>query len=135
MARFPNIAAKLWRETLIDAGISREWLVSLGRRSAYEHIAHLFCELYLRSQAVGLAEDHRCPMPIIQADLADALGLTSVHVNRILQEMRARTLITLRSQVLLIKGWDELLQVSEFDPTYLQLERRAAYASGIIHAV
>ena len=125
-ARHPGLAAAFWRDTLIDAGIFREWLVSMGRRSAFEHVAHLFCELYLKLQAVGLAGDHRCPMPLTQTDLADALGLTSVHVNRVLQEMRGRTLITLRSQTLVIEAWDELLRVSEFDPTYLQLEKRAA---------
>ena len=125
-ARHPGLAAAFWRDTLIDAAVFREWLISMGRRSSFEHVAHLFCELYLKLQAVGLAGDHRCPLPITQTDLADALGLTSVHVNRVLQEMRGRTLITLRSQTLVIEAWDELLRVSEFDPTYLQLEKRAA---------
>ncbi|MCJ2098430.1 Crp/Fnr family transcriptional regulator [Methylobacterium sp. E-046] len=122
----PGLAAAFWRDTLIDAAIFREWLTSMGRRSSFEHVAHLFCELYLKLQAVGLADDHRCPMPITQTDIADALGLTPVHVNRVLQEMRGRTLITLRSRMLVIEAWDELLQASEFDPTYLQLEKRAA---------
>ncbi|MCJ2086336.1 Crp/Fnr family transcriptional regulator [Methylobacterium sp. E-005] len=125
-ARHPGIAAAFWRDTLVDAGIFRAWLISLGQRSAFEHVAHLFCELYLKLQAVGLAGDHRCPLPITQADIADALGLTPVHVNRVLQEMRGRTLITLRGRMLVIQAWDELLRLSEFDPTYLQLERRAA---------
>ncbi len=126
MADFPSIAAMLWRDTLIDAGIFREWLMSLGRRSAFEHVAHLFCELYLKLQAVGLAGDYRCPMPITQADLADALGLTPIHLNRVLQEMRGQTLITLRKRMLVIEAWDELLRISEFDPTYLRLKRPAA---------
>ncbi len=86
----------------------------------------LFCELYLKMQAVGLAGDYRCPLPMNQGDLADALGLTPVHVNRVLQEIRGRDLITLRSQMLVIKRWDELVRVSEFDPAYLQLKRSAA---------
>ena len=125
-AKHPNLAALLWRNTLIDAGIFREWMIGMGRRSAFERIAHLFCELYLKLQAVGLAGNYRCPMPVTQVDLADALGLTSVHVNRVLKEMRGRTLITLRSNTLVIEAWDELLRVSEFDPTYLHLEKRAA---------
>ncbi|MCJ2017091.1 Crp/Fnr family transcriptional regulator [Methylobacterium sp. J-030] len=125
-ACYPGIASIFWRDTLIDAGIFREWLISMGRRSAFEHVAHLFCELYLKLQAVGLAGNFRCPLPITQTDIADALGLTSVHVNRVLQEMRGRTMITLRSQMLVIEAWDELLRVSEFDSTYLQLEKRAA---------
>ena len=98
----------------------------MGRRSAYERVAHLVCELYLKLQAVGLADDLRCPLPITQIDLADALGLTPVHINRVLRDMRARTLLTLRSSTLVIETWDELLRLSEFDPTYLRLETRAA---------
>ncbi|SDO60182.1 cAMP-binding domain of CRP or a regulatory subunit of cAMP-dependent protein kinases [Methylobacterium phyllostachyos] len=123
-ARHPGLAAAFWRDTLLDAAVLREWLISTGQRLAFEHVAHLFCELYLRLRSVGLAEDHRCPMPITQTDIADALGLTPVHINRVLQEMRGRTLITLQGRMLVIKAWDELLRISEFDPTYLQLERR-----------
>jgi CRP-like cAMP-binding protein len=125
-AEFPSIGALLWRDTLIDAAIFREWMISMGRRSAFEQVAHLFCELYLKLQAVGLAGNYRCPLPVTQVDLADALGLTPVHVNRVLKEMRGRALITLRSSTLVIEAWDELLRVSEFDPTYLRLETRAA---------
>ncbi|XYD09115.1 Crp/Fnr family transcriptional regulator [Methylobacterium sp. NMS12] len=125
-ARHPGIASIFLRDMLIDAAIFREWLISIGRRTAYEHVAHLFCELCLKLQAVGLGGDLRCPMPVTQTDIADALGLTPVHVNRVLKDMRGQTLITLRSQTLVIEAWDKLLQVSEFDPTYLHLERRAA---------
>ena len=125
-ARFPGVAAVLWRDTLIDAGIFREWMVGMGRRSAFEQVAHLFCELYLKLQAVGLAESYRCPLPLTQVDLGDALGLSNVHVNRVLQEMRGKSLITLRGQTLVLEAWDELVRVSEFDPTYLHLEKRPA---------
>lgn len=125
-ARFPNIASLFWRDTLIDAGVFRQWILSMGRRSAFGHVAHLFCELYLKLEAVGLAQDHRCPLPVTQVDLADALGLTPVHVNRVLQDMRGRALIELRSRTLVIEAWDELLRLSQFDPTYLNLEKRAA---------
>lgn len=123
--RHPSIGALLWRDTLIDAGIFRAWMVGMGRRSAFEQVAHLFCEMYLKLQVVGLAEHYRCPLPLTQIDLADALGLTNVHVNRVLKEMRGRTLITLHGQTLVIEAWDELLRVAEFDPTYLHLEKRA----------
>lgn len=125
MARHPGLATAFWRDTLIGAGIFREWLVSMGRRSAFEHVAHLFCELYLKLQAVGLAGNFRFPLPITQTDLADALGLTPVHINRVLKEMRGRTLITLRSNALVIEAWDELLRISEFDPAYLPREKQA----------
>ena len=125
-AQHPNIAALLWRDTLIDAAIFREWLASIGRRSAFGHLAHLFCEMYLKQQAVGLAKAYRCPMPITQVDLSDALGITHVHVSRVLKDMRAQNLVTLRRNTLVIEAWDELLRVAEFDPTYLHLEKRAA---------
>jgi CRP-like cAMP-binding protein len=125
-ARFPGIAAVLWRETLIDAATFREWMTGMGRRPAFERIAHLFCELYLKLEAVGLAGEHRCPLPITQVDLGDALGLSNVHVNRVLQEMRGKGLITLRGSTLVIHAWNELARAAEFDPTYLHLERRAA---------
>jgi CRP-like cAMP-binding protein len=126
MLRHPSLVTLFWRETLIDAGIFREWMVGMGRRSAFEQMAHLFCELYMKLHAVGLAGSYRCPLPVTQIDLADALGLTSVHVNRVLGDMRSRALVTLHGHTLVIEAWDELLRIAEFDPTYLQLERRAA---------
>ena len=124
--RFPNIAAVLWRDTLVDAGIFREWMMGMGRRSAYGHLAHLLCELYLKQEAVGLAGEHRCPLPMTQIDLADALGISNVHINRVLKEMRGQGLITLRGNTLVIQKWDELIRAAEFDETYLHLRKRAA---------
>jgi CRP-like cAMP-binding protein len=125
-ARFPAIAAAFWRDTLIDAAIFRKWLIAMGRQPAFEHLAHLFCELYLKQEAVGLASEHRCPLPVTQADLADATGMTSVHINRVLQEMRGRGLIALHRKTLVVKAWEELIRASEFDATYLHLQKRAA---------
>jgi CRP-like cAMP-binding protein len=125
-AGFPGIGAKLWRDTLVDAGVFREWLISMGRRSSFGHMAHLFCELYLKQAAVGLADDHRCFLPITQSDLADALGLSSVHVNRVLQELRGKGMITLRGHSLVIHTWEDLVQAAEFDATYLHLRKRDA---------
>jgi CRP-like cAMP-binding protein len=125
ISRSPNVAAILWRDTLIDAAIFRQWMIGMGRRSAYERIAHLFCEMYLKLEAVGLAGDRRCSMPMTQSDLGDALGLSSVHVNRVLQRLRGNGLITLKDSSLVVDRWDELVQAGEFDPAYLQPERRA----------
>ena len=124
-SRFPSVAAKLWRDTLVDAAIFREWLVCMGRRNAFDHLAHLLCEMYLKQAAVGLAGDHRCPLPMTQVDLADATGMSNVHINRVLQEMRGKGMITLRSNTLVIQAWEELLQAAEFDGTYLHLRKRA----------
>ncbi|MBB2964706.1 hypothetical protein FHU13_005124 [Methylobacterium sp. R2-1] len=99
--------------TLIDAGIFREWMVGLGRCSAFEQVAHLFCELYLKLQSAGVAGSCRCEFPLTQIDLAEALSLTDVHVNRVLKEMCGRSLVTLRGNMPVIEAWDELLQAAE----------------------
>ena len=121
--RFPRLGALLWRDTLIDAAIFREWMAGMGRKTAFGRIAHLFCEMYMKLEAVGLAGDNHCPLPITQGELGDALGLSNVHVNRVLQEMRGQGLITLRSSTLVLHAWDELTRTSEFDPTYLHLQK------------
>lgn len=122
---FPSVAALLWRETLIDAAIFRAWIAANGRRSAYGRIAHLLCELYLRQEAVGLAGDYRCPLPLRQTDLADAMSLTAVHINRVLKEMRHANLVTFERRELVIRDWKRLYETAEFDPTYLHLNNVA----------
>lgn len=119
----PEIATLLWRNTLVDAAIFREWMTGIGRRSAYRRIAHLFCEMYLKLQAIGLAEDHCCDFAPKQGDIADALGLSNVHVNRVLQELRGQDLISLQGRKLVIFDWLALTKAGEFDPGYLHLEK------------
>ncbi len=126
--RYPRIASAFWRETLIDASIFREWVMNVGQREAYTRIAHVLCELLTRLRAVGLTQDHSCNLPITQSEFADALGVTTVHVNRVLQEMRADGLIELKGDRLNIPDWEKLKQVGEFDPTYLHLESNQAAA-------
>jgi CRP-like cAMP-binding protein len=127
--RYPRITAALWRETLIDAAVFREWMLNIGQREAYNRIAHLFCEMLVRLKAVGLAEDHACDLPITQAELADALGITTVHVNRVLQQMRTNGLIVTQGTWLTIPDWDRMKEVGEFNPGYLQLEQGAPAAT------
>jgi CRP-like cAMP-binding protein len=115
----PRLTGVLWRETLIDAAIFREWVVNVGRRPAPARMAHLICELFVRHQAVGLVTDRSFEFPITQGELADAMGLSPVHVNRTLQELRGRGLISERGRRLTILDWDGLKQVGEFDPVYL----------------
>src|SRR5215217_1165114 len=103
MHRCPRIADVLWRDTLIDAAVFREWMLGIGRRSAETRIAHLLCEVLVRMKAVGLANGDACELPITQAELGDALGLSTVHVNRSLQELRGKGLITLRGSVLTVE--------------------------------
>jgi CRP-like cAMP-binding protein len=122
--RFPRLASAFWRHTLIDAAILREWMISNGRRQAYARMAHLLCELLTRMMAVRLAQDHACDLPVTQHGFGDALGLSTVHVNRILQELREAGLISLRGSHLEALNWDGLKQAGDFDPTYLHLEER-----------
>ena len=120
--RHPRIAAALWRGTLIDAAVFREWVVNVGRREGTSRVAHVLCELLVRLRAVGLVEDHACDLPITQTEFADAVGFTTVHVNRILQQLRNDGLIELKGERLFVPDWERLKQTGEFDPAYLHLE-------------
>jgi CRP-like cAMP-binding protein len=122
--RYPHLSRLLWFSTLIDAAIHREKILSIGRRNAVARIAHLLCELYVRLKLVGLAGDCCYSLPLKQADLADATGLTSVHVNRMLRKLRNEEILTFRGGEVSIHDWDRLQRVAEFNPTYLHLERR-----------
>jgi CRP-like cAMP-binding protein len=121
--RLPNLAGIFWRDTLIDAAMFREWMIGLGRRSAYQRMAHLLCELQMRLHAVGLAREHGYDLPITQTELGDALGLSTVHVNRVLQDLRAEGLIILRGGSLNIPNWEALQDAAEFDPIYLHQKK------------
>lgn len=122
--RFPHLSRVYWFTTNLDAAIHREWELSLGRRTAQAALAHLFCEMEVRLGVVGLAEDGRYDLPITQTDLAECLGLTSVHVNRTLQELRADGLLEFRAGEVRILDRARLRAAAEFDPGYLYLERR-----------
>lgn len=121
--RSPHLGRLFWMSTTIDAAIQRAWIGSLGRRSAVMHLAHLICEMYLRLETVGLAGDHRMVFPITQAEMSDILGLSSVHVNRVTQELRRTGLITWTRGEVTIRDFDRLADFADFDPTYLNLIR------------
>ena len=88
-----NLAYLFWRGTLIEASIFREWMLGLGQREAYPRTARLLCEILTQMQVAGKAEGYGCPLPLTQADLADATGVSNVHINRTLQALRAEGLI------------------------------------------
>jgi CRP-like cAMP-binding protein len=121
---YPHLARMLWFSTLLDAAIHRERILSIGRRSAAARIGHLFCELFVRLEVVGLTEGSSYRFPLTQAELADASGLTSVHVNRMLRQLRTDGLLTFRGGQVTIHDWEALQHMAEFDPSYLHLERR-----------
>jgi CRP-like cAMP-binding protein len=118
----PHLTRLLWLNTLIDGAIHREWLTAMGRLSATAHMAHFICELFLRLQAVGRAEGDTIQLPITQAELGDTLGLSTVHVNRVLQELRKDGLIRWQGDALTILDWERLKRVGEFTSTYLSLQ-------------
>lgn len=121
--KFPRLARIYWFTTNIDAAITRELALSLGQRSAMSRMAHLFCELYVRLDAVERARPDGYEFPLTQRELAECLGLTVVHANRTIQELRRRGLVELGSRRLTILNRAGLEGLAEFDPYYLYLDR------------
>lgn len=120
----PAVNRALWWATLVDEGTLREWLVSMGRRPADKQMAHLFCELLLRLESVGKAKGNSFDFPVTQTDLGDTLGLSPVHVNRVLQQLRADGLIALSDKTLKVLDREGLEEFAGFDPNYLHLKQR-----------
>ena len=121
--RFPRLARAYWFSTNVDAAICRELALSLGQRSALSRMAHLFCELHARLDVVGRADDEGFDFPLTQRELAECLGLTVVHANRTIQELRRRHVVELENRRLTIVDREGLEAIAEFDPSYLYIER------------
>ncbi len=122
-ARFPNLAYTLWRDSLLDAAILNMALVNNGRRSASERIAHLLCEQVARLVAVGLAEREAPTIfNFTQTDLADATGLSLVHVNKTIKKLKERGLIAMRQGKLQMLDWNGMKELAGFDPAYLHFK-------------
>jgi CRP-like cAMP-binding protein len=119
-----ELSRALWWATLVDEGVLREWLANMGRRPADKQVAHLFCELLLRLRAVDMAGDDTMDLPLTQVELADTVGLSSVHVNRVIQQLRDQGLISWRGKVLKVEDVAGLRAFADFDPNYLHLEER-----------
>lgn len=116
----PSLLAALCRAVLTEAQQQRNWMVGLGRRTALARAANLLCEVYWRQTALRLAGDGKCDFPAVQADIADALGLSVVHVHRVLRTLRDDGLATLRNGVLRISDWEALSRLGGFDPERLR---------------
>lgn len=121
-----NIARAMYTAQLIDEGIMRAWIVSMGRRSSIERVAHLMCELYLRARNIGLTNDGRFALPLSQLVLADALGMTAVHINRVLKKLRQSGAMALSRGSLDILDPAKLVQIAGFDENYLHRRLRTA---------
>lgn len=121
--RYPRLTAAFWRETLIDASIFREWLLNNGQRESYIRVAHLICEFRMRLNAVGLVDNDTFELPVTQSELADATGMSLVHMNRVLQALRSDGLIQSNRTQITVPDWEKLKQAGDFDPLYLHLEK------------
>jgi CRP-like cAMP-binding protein len=120
----PHLTRLLWFMTTLDAAIHREWELSLGRRTSLARIAHVLCELHARFQVVGMTQGDSYKLPLTQFDLAECLGLTAIHVNRTLRELRMSRLVTFRNKTVVIENFVELARTAEYDPNYLYIEKR-----------
>jgi CRP-like cAMP-binding protein len=123
----PRITQALFWDELVTIAVQREWTLNLGQRTAYERLSHLFVELFLRLEAVGLTQGKSCDFPMTQVDIADASGLTAVHVNRTLQELRREGLIELQGRRLTIPDLEALKAAALFNDNYLHLDREGAH--------
>ncbi len=125
----PKVGLAMWHDTLVDGSIFREWIANVGRRDARTRTAHLLCELALRMSMAGVGEQDSYELPITQAELADAVGMTPVHVNRTLRSLEREGLITRSTfRSIVIDDWIKLADAGDFDTNYLHLKegQRAA---------
>jgi len=122
MGQHPRLAQALIWERIVTAAIQREWTINLGQRSAFERVAHLLCELFVRLRGIGLVQNRRCELPLTQTDLADATGLSAIHINRTLQELRRQDLITLGGKELYIPKFKSLADAAGFNDKYLHIK-------------
>jgi CRP-like cAMP-binding protein len=115
----PAIARAMWIDTLIDSSIFREWVVNVGRRDSRARVAHILCEFSMRLEAAGLAQNHVYELPMTQEQLADAVGLTSVHVNRVLKQLKEEGLIDRDRRTIRIVDWNRMREAGDFNERYL----------------
>lgn len=118
---YPAIRKAFWRDCLIDASVFREWVLNVGRRDAKTRIAHMLCEFVARHKAVGLGSPSRFVLPMTQEDIADAVGLTAVHVNRMLRELTEEGVLIRAGREVRISDWERMKRLADFQPHYLHL--------------
>ena len=118
----PGISEAFWRDCVADGSIFSEWVVNVGRRDALSRLSHLFCEMAIRCERAGQGDRQSFPLPITQAGLADATGMTAVHVNRTLKELRILSIVELQGGIVTIHDWKKLVSVGDFDDAFLLLD-------------
>lgn len=121
-----GIAKAMYISQLVDEGTMRAWITSMGRRASIERAAHLMCELYLRARNIGLADEAHLTLPLSQTMLADSLGMTSVHLNRVLKQLRQHGVMLIERGSLTITDPIGLVQIAGFDENYLHRRMRRA---------
>jgi CRP-like cAMP-binding protein len=119
--KHPRLTRALWRDVAVDGSIFREWMVGIGRRDARQRIAHLICELLHRLDAIGLVDQLGYALPLTQAEFADAVGVSNVHVNRVLRDLHKANVVTFTKHRIEIRDVKQLAQIADFEPGYLQL--------------
>lgn len=117
----PSIGTAIIEQSLVEASIFREWVVNVGRRDARARIAHILCEFAVRLEARGMSTDHGFELPMTQEQLADATGLTPVHVNRVLKSLETDGLINRRRRHIHFEDWRALQEAGDFSPRYLHI--------------
>jgi CRP-like cAMP-binding protein len=123
VAERPSLARALRWATLVDEAVLRAWLANMGRRNAHDRVAHLVCELHARLLSIGEGRGDSFDMPLTQEDLGDALGLTPVHINRVLRSFRERGLMTFLNRTIIIQDVEGMKREAAFDPHYLHLDQ------------
>jgi CRP-like cAMP-binding protein len=121
-AKHSGIAEAFWRDCVADGSIFSEWVVNVGRRDALARISHVFCEMAIRCQRAGLGDRQSFSLPITQVDLGDATGLTNVHVNRTLKELKARSIVVVQGGTVTIHDWGQLVSTADFDDAFMLLD-------------
>lgn len=126
MDRYRGIAKAMYIAQLVDEGTMRAWITSMGRRTSIERVAHLMCELYVRARNIGLTTEDFLALPLSQPLLADSLGMTTVHLNRVLKALRLEGVMTLERGSLTIINPGKLINIAGFDENYLHRRLRRA---------
>jgi CRP-like cAMP-binding protein len=126
MDRHRGVARAMYLAQLVDEGTLRAWITSMGRRTSIERVAHLMCELYVRARTIGLTATPRLELPVSQLLLADSLGMTPVHLNRVLRELRTHGAVTLQRGSLTISNPNKLVEIAGFNDNYLHQRLRTA---------